>query len=191
MQIHKVIKPFINSIKTGKIEVYNEFSLQHELGIFLRTNVSKLYKVQFERNVSHFGFNKKDFNKKEIDISIFKSSKKPLHALELKYPRNGQYPEQMFSCCQDISFIESLRQAGFKSAYLIIFAEDPLYYSKGKYSKGDVTGIYGYFRDQKLLSGIVKKPTGRKNKQVAIKGQYTIAWVNITPPLKYTIIEVK
>ncbi len=28
--------------------------------------------------------------------------------LELKYPRNGQHPEQMFSFCKEIAFVEEL-----------------------------------------------------------------------------------
>jgi hypothetical protein len=31
-----LLQPFLTRIQTGEIEVYNEFSLQHELGIFLR-----------------------------------------------------------------------------------------------------------------------------------------------------------
>ena len=31
-----LIEPFLHSVATGQIEVCNEFSLQHELGFFLR-----------------------------------------------------------------------------------------------------------------------------------------------------------
>ena len=31
---------FSEHIKDGKIEIYNEFSLQHELGIFLRNAIT-------------------------------------------------------------------------------------------------------------------------------------------------------
>lgn len=59
---------------------------------------------------------------------------------KLKYPRNGQYPEQMYSFCKDILFIEQLKQAGFARTLLIIFADDPLFYN------GYGGGIYDYFR---------------------------------------------
>src|SRR5579863_9341110 len=100
------IESFVAGIATGQIEVYNEFSLQHELGLFLRCQAT-LGKVQFERNVSHFSFNRQQmFTKKEIDLSILDSqTSRPLIAIELKYPRNGQYPEQMFSFCKDVCFI--------------------------------------------------------------------------------------
>lgn len=68
--IKKILNDFCRKIGNGEIEVYNEFSLQHELGIFLRESLNG-YKVQFERNVSFFGINSKETVKKEIDISIF------------------------------------------------------------------------------------------------------------------------
>jgi hypothetical protein len=89
------------------LDVYNEFSLQHELGVFLRGKLEQR-NVQFERNVSFF-FSGSTFVKKEIDIAIFSPDKSILDcAIELKFPRNGQYPEQMFSFCRDILFAEQL-----------------------------------------------------------------------------------
>ena len=35
-----LIPIFFDSIKSNNIEIYNEFSLQHELGIFLRNKIS-------------------------------------------------------------------------------------------------------------------------------------------------------
>lgn len=43
-----------------------------------------------------------------MDIVIYNESEK--YAIELKYPQNGQYPEQMFSCVKDIKFMEELRK---------------------------------------------------------------------------------
>ena len=51
--IGDLINSFVQSVRMGKVEVYNEFSLQHELGLFVCTHLSG-YKVEFERNVSHF-----------------------------------------------------------------------------------------------------------------------------------------
>ena len=133
--MEKLFTSFATEVGLGNIEIYNEFSLQHELGIFLRKNL-KNKKVQFERNVSFFGFNKNDYIKREIDIVIFGiTSSVPEVAIELKYPRNGQHPEQMFSFCKDVSFVEQLRESGFKAAYVVIFADDHLFYegSKKKY----------------------------------------------------------
>lgn len=63
-----------------------------------------------------------------------------LSALELKYPRNGQVPESMFSFCKDIAFLEQLVLSGFQSAYFLAVADHKHFYA------GASTGIYGHFR---------------------------------------------
>lgn len=45
----KAILAFLKQVENGSIEIYNEFSLQHELGIFLRNHFPN-YRIQFERN---------------------------------------------------------------------------------------------------------------------------------------------
>jgi len=52
-QLSNLIAEFVETIRSGQTEIYNEFSLQHELGIFLRQKIPAS-KVQFERNVTHF-----------------------------------------------------------------------------------------------------------------------------------------
>jgi hypothetical protein len=179
-----VITSFAKEVATHKVEVYNRgFSLQHELGIFLRSCFSA-DKVQFERNVSYFGFDKQDFIKREIDISIFSPNRSILrHAIELKFPRNGQYPEQMYSFCTDIVFIEQLKTIGFQSTFLVIFADDPLFYRGG----GDVP--YCFFRQGRSLHGVVRKPTGKKDSHILLGGQYQITWNPVRGDLRYTIVE--
>ena len=93
MELDRHITRFVEAVGSGAVEIYNEFSLQHELGVYLRSNLDQC-RVQFERNVSHFHLAKTDFEKKEIDIAITCTpSGGPLSAIELKYPRNGQVPE--------------------------------------------------------------------------------------------------
>jgi hypothetical protein len=179
----ELIKKFVDLIEKGQIEIYNEFSLQHELGIFLRRHF-QAYKVQFERNISFFFHDKRNFTKREIDISVFSPDKNQLFYLfELKYPRNGQYPEQMFSFCKDLAFVEEMKTSGFRKTYVLIFADDRLFY------EGTQDGIYGYFRAGKKLHGSIKKPTGKKDSEVVIKGNYTVNWQTVKGELKYTLIE--
>ena len=180
--IKKTIEKLVAGIGKGQIEIYNEFSLQHELGILLRSEFPS-DKVQFERNISYF-FNSDKFIKKEIDIVVFSPDKSILkYAIELKFPRNGQHPEQMFSFCKDILFTEQLKASGFQKTFLIIFADDRLFYS------GNADGIYGYFRQNKQLHGTIQKPTGLKNETVELKGTYQVNWTVATGDLKYAIIE--
>ena len=180
-----LIAPFIESVAAGRTEVYNEFSLQHELGIFLRVKLPR-YKVQFERNVDFFfPGTKTAFIKREIDITVFSPETNELKwAIELKYPRNGQYPEQMFSFCKDIVFVEELKVAGFSQSGLVIFAEDNLFY------RGATNGIYGFFRGDQPLHGRIQKPTGSKDIEIEVRGTYAVEWKEISDPLMYTAVEV-
>ena len=101
--IEKFIKEKINTEY-----IYNEFSLQFELGIFLRNNGFNVY---FEKNVmAEFGKEySKDFIKKEMDLYVIgKDNEK--YAIELKYPTNGAYPKRMFQFLADIQFMESVKK---------------------------------------------------------------------------------
>lgn len=178
------IEYFFNEVGKNYIEIYNEFSLQHELGIFLRDELESK-KIQFERNVSYFDWEKNCFPKKEIDISIICENKKPDTAIELKYPRNKQYPEQMYSFCKDIAFVEKLHCKGFREAFAIILVDDKLFYS-GPTKKR----IYTYFRDSANLTGKIQKPTGNIAEEIRICGNYNIDWQSVGDKLKYALVHV-
>jgi len=64
--VAEAILPFVESIRQGETEIYNEFSLQHELGIFLRTQLHGT-KVRFEKNVGSLFGRTTGFTKREID----------------------------------------------------------------------------------------------------------------------------
>lgn len=178
------INIFMDLIAEGEIDVYNEFSLQHELGILLRSKLPQC-KIEFERPVDYFGLDNKSFVKKEIDISIVDAeTRNPLSIIELKYPRNRQVPEQMFSFCKDISFIEQLTKAGFKHGLFLVLADDPLFYS------GQTKGIYGLFRDKVPINGKIFKPTGARDTQVSIEGTYVAEWKDSIDTMKYCSIEI-
>lgn len=178
-----IISQFFELVASREIEIYNEFSLQHELGIFLREHYSSR-KIQFERNVSYFGLDKSKYEKKEMDLVVFSNKDEPDLVMELKYPRNGQVPESMFSFCKDIAFLEQLSDSGFKSAYFIAVADDSLFYS------GSSKGIYGLFGDEQIISGKIQKPTGKRDKEVNIKGTYKAKWQKVFGKTKYCLVEV-
>jgi len=116
LELHRIINRFFQLVQDNNIEICNVFSLQHELGIYLREMFSG-YKVQFERNESYIT-NDTMTIKKEIDITIFTEDKKEKYAIELKCPLNGQHPEQMYSFVKDIKLMEELRQRGFTKKIL-------------------------------------------------------------------------
>lgn len=183
--IFKYLQNFMEKVQNGKVEIYNEFSLQHELGIYLR-NALPDYKVQFERNVSFFNIS--NTIKKEIDIVIYKvnsvGEKINKQAIELKHPLNGQYPEQMYSFIKDIRFMEELKENGFDNTYCLTLVKDKNFY-EGK----NKNGIYAYFRDTNPISGIVKKPTGTSSQAINISNEYVISWISCND-MKYYIIEM-
>jgi len=185
MELAPLIHRFFDNIRNRSDEVYNEFSLQHELGIFLRRTVEPDCKIQFERPVSFFNLPRRQFVKKEIDIAVFNSPPTIRQSIELKYPSNGQYPEQMYKACEDILFLEQLVAAGFERCYFIMFAEDRLFFQGPT-----TTGIYSYFRASAPIHGRIPKPTGGTGKSLEITGSYLIRWHDITKDTRYGIVEV-
>ncbi len=180
------VSRFFDLVRAEDVEIYNEFSLQHELGIFLRSDVPAPAKIQFERPVEFFQPRSTEHEKKEIDISIFTPDRTDRVAIELKFPRNGQYPEQMFSACRDIAFLEQLVRGGFSAGVFVMVADDPLFWG-GR----DVDGIYGPFRAGSPVSGTIPKPTGKSGRAVSIQGRYVIAWRRVTEGLNYCMVQVQ
>lgn len=142
LDIGRQVDSFFGAVAAGTVDIYNEFSLQHELGLMLRSAVRSengRYRVEFERPAGFFGLKTSTFVKKEIDISIVSADGAERIAIELKFPRCGQHPEQMFKFCQDMAFVEEIRRAGLSDGYFIAAVDDPLFYS------GSGVGIYGHF----------------------------------------------
>ena len=178
--IKELIYEFMDKVEQKQIEIYNEFSLQHELGVFLRERLGE-YKVQFERNIKFFKLS--GTIKHEIDIVIYNDTEK--YAIELKYPKNGQYPEQMYSFIKDIIFMEQLKTLGFNGTYCLTMVTDKNFYS-GK--KND--GIYAYFRGNSVLKGLINKPTGNSGETVELKKSHRIIWEGVCEELKYYIVDI-
>ena len=185
LDLKSLVERFFFYIKAEDIEIYNEFSFQHELGIFLRRELEG-YRIQFERNVSYFSIDNKTI-KKEIDVSIFNEDKSERYAIELKHPLNGQYPEQMYSFVKDIKFMEELKESGFtKTAVVVLVSDRPFYEGR---SNG---GIYKYFREEYQVYGEIYKPTGAmKGKEfIVLKGTYKFQWQQLEDNKKYFAIEI-
>lgn len=197
----KEVEPEINKVyfneeqeKEGKsIEVYNEFSLQHELGIFLRKKLPE-YIVQFERNVKFFKIPNNTV-KHEIDIVIYNEQKTEKYAIELKFPLNGQYPEEMYSFIKDIKFMEQLKAHGFDATYTLTMVNDHNFYEGKTYdnSGNPRQGIYSCFRNKKKIEGKILKPTGNSDnsKSITLNRSHQIEWQENPNKVKYYIVEIK
>jgi len=92
----------------------------------------------------------------------------------------------MFSFIKDIKFLDELREKGFKTNLFIAFANDKNFWN----SKGEKGTIYYLFRNIKKLYGNIRKPTGKKDKTISLKGSYEINWKDIQDNLKYFVIKV-
>lgn len=214
----KLLEDFMRLQKTNgdDILVYNEISLQLELGLYLR---QKGYTVRFERNIGEYVEDTSEFVKKEIDIVAYKKGENELEAdkgkneleakkiaIELKFPRNGQYPEQMFSFIKDIKFMEQVKNAvckkgEFTETYVLTLVDNKNFYL----SKRGKNKIYSYFRKNgvDIPKGEIEKPTGNKEecKKIELNNQYkstweqpTATWLDPKTELKeyrYYIIEFK
>ena len=163
------ISDFFSYADRQKIELYNEYSLQHELGIFLR-NQCPNYSVQFERNTNFFGINTATV-KQEIDIAVFDKNEK--FAIELKFPRNDAYPRRMFQFVEDICFIEQLKLNGFTGGCAVSLVDDMNFCT----NQGLITkGIYSYFHDGNSIQGVISNPMTKGPKQLTIKNSYNAIW---------------
>lgn len=181
----ELLEEFMHLKQTNGVDilVYNEISLQLELGLYLR---QKGYTVRFERNIGEYVEDTSDFVKKEIDIVAYKGKdelKAKKIAIELKFPRNGQYPEQMFSFIKDIKFMEQVKNEGkFTETYVLTLVDNKNFYlsNRGK------NEIYSYFRkngsDIQIPDKDIIKPTGNKEecketiKEIKLNNQYDSTW---------------
>lgn len=185
IDLRRMIEKFFLYIEIEKIDIYNEFSFQHELGVYFRKEL-KGYTIQFERNVSYFSIDYITI-KKEIDISIFNEDISEKYAIELKHPLNGQYPEQMYSFVKDIKFMEELKESGFtKTAVVVLVSNRPFYEGRSN------QGIYRYFREEYRVYGEIYKPTGamKGKESIVLKGQYNFKWQSLEDNKKYFMIEI-
>lgn len=171
----QVLQKFMKN-KIDINHIYNEFSLQFELGYFLRDNG---YNVFFEKNVKDYGFNKEKPYKSEIDLVAEKDDKR--YAIELKYPKNGQYPEEMYQFIRDIAFAQQLVSNSangkrvFEKTYCLTLVDDEKFYSDmSTKSRKLLSGsIYSHFRHSQnkvpytLKQGTYNKPTGKASATVS------------------------
>ena len=191
--------------------IYNEFSLQFELGIFLRNNGFNVY---FEKNVmAEFGKEySKDFIKKEMDLYVIgKDNEK--YAIELKYPTNGAYPKRMFQFLADIQFMESVKKnLSFTKTFCLALVNTdrkggPFMVIGKKNTNDELKPIYSLFRSsensynnselffaQQPIHGKINNPINSKKSTeppfVKIEGSYNIKWNKANENFWYYLLEI-
>lgn len=181
----EVVKDDIEiDISSYKRKIYNEYSLQYELANYLKEKLKDYY-VRIEKNI-----NNTKSCKNRIDIVLInKKDEKDTYAIELKFPLNGQYPEQMYKFIQDIKFMEEVKEE-YKKTYTVTVVNDKSYYSGRIYTPEK---IYNYFRKENKICIPYKKifkPTGKKDTDIELNKGYQTEWKSINETYKYYIIEI-
>jgi hypothetical protein len=182
---------FIQKIKDREIDLYNEYGIQFELALFLRSKGRlKDFKIELERPIGHFGIKKTvDIPKKEIDLCVYKKNGQgqEKYGIEIKFSNNGQVPLQMFKFCEDICFLEHLKKNGFKQCFsFVVVGSDNFIKPK---TKND--GIYEYFRGDRIITGSVICPTGPdKGKVIIIENQYKPEWKTLSDSTYYYLLKI-
>jgi len=141
--------------------IYNEISLQHELGEFLRNRLDGQYKIFFEKNI--YDDKKEDWVKKEVDIILINENKEK-YAIELKFSKgkNARTPENMYDFIKDIKFMEQvMHKKEFIDAYNLIIVDSHKYYDilLNKENQKDTKryDIYKIFRNNNEFINIKKE----------------------------------
>jgi hypothetical protein len=183
--VNSAFTEFKERLNEGSIEIYNEASVQFELGVIIRELFGMDYALSFERNITTLGLNKVEFLKKEMDLYVSSVSGDGRHCIEIKYPTNGQYPEQMYASCKDIRFLEQLAACGFAPSYFLFLTSDMNFYNDK-----EKEGIYRMFRKEKSLHGMIKKPTGHTSEYIELMNVYKMNWLDLKGKLKYFLISV-
>lgn len=175
--IEEAINAFIEKIKKNEdyslpdkenaddynCNIYNEFSLQHELGIFLRKNLTGYWKIFFEKNIydnKKLEYdNKCPWVKKEIDLIVIKYKNSLFNNIEAKYAielkfakgKNARTPENMFDFIRDIRFMEQVKEyRNFTQSFVLIIVDaEKYYYNKNQYYNKKTNWIYKIFRREK------------------------------------------
>lgn len=106
--------------------IYNEFSLQFELGFFLR---KRGFKVYFEINVKNEKISREAadlsiLEKKEIDLFVINGDGSK-SAVELKFPTHKAYSKRKRDCEKDARFMEQVsHQDGFAKTYCLVLVHN-------------------------------------------------------------------
>ena len=182
-------------------KIYNEFSLQHELGLYLLKKLGEEYEVFFEKNIKNFLTEKQlitfeeeykksteDIHcesiikeKREVDLIIIKKENDIItkkYAIELKFPINGQYPNQMKAFLCDMHFMKNLKIAWDNSnTYCLTLVNDHNFYQesgfedRNKENKENYKN-YVYFRNISNKSNLIAEDTNYFIKNIHIQWNF-------------------
>lgn len=161
------IKGFLLSPPEDVGPIYNERSLQLELGCYLRR---EKFKVQFERPF-HVESPKGSTKRPKTYLDLLVVGKTGNTAIELKVPLNQRQPETLYDYCADLEFVEALMRSGAcEFGACLLVTDDPTFWQ----DSGRGSDIHNYFRRKgEVLTGTISKPTGERDSCVVLTGNYS------------------
>ena len=187
------------------LENFNEKSLQHNLGQYIKERLGKDYCIQYERNIEYFKRipGVKCLSKKEVDITILdrndllhnKRNAMPLYVIEIKYlkaysqnfsERTAYSPQSLYECLYDIQFIEDCKIRGIDGISLILCDDDKIHSANiGKVRKyKTIASIFrsGGHIDSEIAEQINEDDNNNKYKKIRVFNKYLLKW---NPILSY------
>jgi len=167
----------------------SEFTIQHRLALFLDAYLSKKYECELEVSVEKFGW--KNLTKKEIDIVV--SSTEERHAIELKFIRDqGSFNIGIYGVCEDVRFLEELKDGGFESVCSYVFTTLPDVFTPTNGAPNPKNpqnmSLYVQFRNAKNLQRKIAIKTGALNKEVNFERSHPFSWMDFVDGVKGTSI---
>lgn len=202
MSFEHTIKEFMKDLPSISGRISNEAALQFELAYCLRKMMGQNseYTLFFEKNAYQLCNETKGvLRKTEIDISIIQKKitndieiDDRMCAIELKFPRNKRYPEEMFMFVEDVKFLEQLIcKCKFREAYSIVLVDDLLFTDKSESKRILRKGIYAPFRNHEKFEQEYEPPTKSKSKgTIKLSRSYEITWESLGNNLWYYILAI-
>lgn len=192
MDISNIIKGFVDYAQKIDLEIYNEFSLQFELAIYLRKLLGEAYKIQLERNISFLGL-KGNFLKKEIDIILFKE---PLRlnesiVIELKAVINQSHarPITVFNWITDLKFLEQLKSVGVSQCYSF-FVTDNSKLLSGPNDQKTKLNLLPDFRKRIIQGAYSTHSISHNKKSISLDSVYEFCWKSFVGNQQYFLLNI-
>ena len=117
---------------------------------------------------------------------MFNNTQTKKFAIEIKFPINGEYPIQMFHFCQDVKFLEQLKESGFTDNFFLAITPQSNFWS----DQGREGTIYEKFRKEKELYGEIKNQIGDSIEKVTLNGRHKINWLTINDTTRYFVMRI-
>jgi len=154
--------------------------------MFLRSRIKSDHKVELERNISHFGLEKSQFLKKEMDIILYKkhsvkSACIPVIELKALVMQDKARPISVFNMVKDLKFLEQLKHTGRFDCYFLLITDHRGYYS-------------GSMNAGKLLSDISRQEIHgcyrANNESLYLSQKYHIIWKDVNATQKFFLLRI-